>query len=81
MKSGDIVEDTRKDLERTKHEAGSVQAVIDFNCGYRFMELKSKNLFQEYSNLFRDIEAIGFGTFGESYIGHMNQTSTMLLLK
>ena len=79
MKSCDIVEDTRKDLERTKHEAGSVQAVIDFNCGYRFMELNS--MLQAYFDLFRDIEAIGFGTFGESYIGHMNQTLTMLLLK
>ena len=81
MKSGNIVEDTRKDLEKAKCESGQIQAILDFNCSLRNLELKRKNQCQEYLDLFSGIEAIGFATYGESYIGHMNQTSTMLLLK
>ena len=81
MKSDNIVEDTRKTLAKSKHEVGSVQAIVDFYCSLRNLELKRKNLFEAYSGLNHDVEAIGFATYGESYIGHMNQTSTMLLLK
>jgi len=76
LQSGDIVADTRTDLQH----CGKIQAVVDFNCAQRFLELSAKNLLKEYSEIF-DVPAIGFATYGESYIGHMNQTSTMLLLK
>ena len=36
---------------------------------------------QDYVNVFKDLSAIGIASFGESYIGHMGQTSTMLLLR
>ena len=81
MEPGDIVEDTRKDLEKAKQMTGSLQAIIDFNCGYRFIALRRINQLQGYFNLFQDIETIGFGTYGECYIGYMNHTSVMLLLK
>ena len=81
MKSDNIVEDTRKDLEKAKTEHGQIQAIVDFYCSLRNMELKRKDHYKEYSELYLDLKAIGFATYGESYIGHMNQTSTMLLLK
>ena len=77
LNSGDIVADTRDDLEKS----GSVKAIVDFNCCLRFIELTNKNQLQAYSEIFGNVPAIGFSTYGESYIGHINQTSTMLLLK
>ena len=71
----DIVEDTRADLQK----CGQVSAIIDFNCAQRNWELERKNELQAYSDIFTGMPAIGWGTFGESYIGHMNQTSTMLI--
>ena len=77
LQAKDIVVNTRADLQ--KH--GNVRAIIDFNCAQRFMELEHKNQMKEYSEIFGNTPTIGFSTYGESYIGHMNQTSTMLLLK
>jgi hypothetical protein len=72
-----IVTTTRAELQK----CGKVQAVVDFCCAYRFTELVRKNQVRDYSEIFDDTPAIGFSTYGESYIGHINQTSTMLLLK
>jgi len=77
LKPKDIVAVTRADLKK----CGPVQAVVDFNCAGRFNELTWKKQLKDYSEIFSDVPAIGFATYGESYIGHMNQTSTMLLLK
>ena len=77
LKPEDIVENTRADLQKYSE----IKAIIDFNCAQRNWELERKNELQAYSEIFGNVPAIGWGTFGESYIGHMNQTSTMLLLK
>ena len=77
LHSRDIVEDTRADLNK----CGDIQAVVDFNCCLRTLELTKKNQLKAYSEIFGNVPAIGFATYGESYIGHINQTSTMLLLR
>jgi len=79
LRSTDIVADTKADLKKQKSD--EMQAIVDFNCAYRFLELDAKNQMKEYSKLFGNVPTIGFSTYGESYIGHMNQTSTILLLK
>ncbi|MDR1172993.1 MAG: FIST C-terminal domain-containing protein [Bacteroidales bacterium] len=81
LHSSDIVTGTRTDLAETEQNCGEVQAVVDFNCCLRVLELTRKNQLKAYSEIFRHIPTIGFATYGESYIGHINQTSTMLLLK
>ncbi len=81
LQSGDIVANTRDDLKGMEQKCGGIQAVVDFNCCLRTSELNRKGLLQAYANIFGNIPAIGFATYGESYIGHINQTSTMLLLK
>lgn len=43
--------------------------------------MESKGLTQQYGELFTDIPTVGFSTYGEAYIGHVNQTATMLVLK
>jgi len=77
LHSEDIVSATRSDLAK----CGDLQALVDFNCSLRALELNKKNQSKEYSDIFGHLPAIGFATYGESYIGHSNQTSTMLLLK
>lgn len=56
-------------------------ALINFNCILRTLEMESKGLTQQYGELFTDIPTVGFSTYGEAYIGHVNQTATMLVLK
>jgi hypothetical protein len=77
LRSDDIVTATRTDLQK----CGKLQAIVDFNCCLRTSELSRNNQLKEYSEIFGIVPAIGFATYGESYIGHINQTSTMLLIK
>ena len=79
LEAGNIIDDTRKALEAQtdSHTAG----IINFHCILRTLELREKNLEEPYGKLFSDIPTIGFSTYGEQYIGHINQTSTMLVFK
>ena len=42
--------------------------------------LESKNQTEDYGNVFSKIPTIGFSSYGEEFIGHINQTATMLVL-
>ncbi len=81
LESTGIVEDTAAALTRVQNDFGSVSGIILFNCILRTLELEQKGLTSQYGELFRDIPTIGFSTYGEQYIGHINQTATMLLFK
>ena len=81
LQARDILPDTKRDLEAAFSENKDLKAIIEFNCVSRMFELLEKGQGNEYAALFKSIPTVSFGTFGESYIGHMNQTSTMLLLK
>lgn len=81
LESGDIVEDTEKALEQKKAEMGNISGIINFHCILRTLQLEQKGQTGEYGKLFSDIPTIGFSTYGEEYIGHINQTSTMLIFK
>lgn len=80
LESTDIINDTKKDVEE-KLQSGSINGIINFNCILRTLELESKNLTKEYSELFNNYPTIGFSTYGEEFIGHINQTATMLVLR
>jgi len=81
LESRDIVEDTKADLEAKINEMVGISAIINFHCILRTLELKQKQQTQAYADIFGDIPNIGFSTYGECYIGHINQTSTMLVFK
>ena len=81
LDSADIVKFTQAALEEKIKEMGNLSAIINFNCILRTLELKNKKQTDAYGNIFNNIPTIGFSTYGESYIGHINQTATMLLFK
>jgi hypothetical protein len=81
LESTNIIDDTRTSINSAKDELGSISAIINFNCILRTLELYEKNLDGQYGELFSNIPTIGFSTYGEQYIGHLNQTATMLVFK
>lgn len=81
LESSNIVEETRKDLKAKIDSFGDISAILIFNCILRTLELKNKEQTEDFAKLFSDIPTVGFSTYGESYIGHINQTATMLIFK
>lgn len=81
LESTDIIKDTRDVLNQKLDELGSASGIINFHCILRTLELKDKNLMDEYGEIFTDVPTIGFSTYGEEFVGHINQTSTMLVFK
>lgn len=81
LESTDIIEDTRNAINQAREESGRIIGIINFNCILRKLELKQKNLTAEYGDLFSSVSTVGFSTYGEQYIGHINQTATMLVFK
>ena len=81
LESTDIIDDTRKALEQAKKDLGGISGIININCILRTLELDQKQLTDEYGKLFADVPTVGFSSYGEQYIGHINQTATMLVFK
>jgi hypothetical protein len=81
LTSTHIVEDTRKAVEAKILEMGGAEGIINFHCILRTLELMQKDQCEAYGKVFSSIPTIGFSTYGEEYMGHVNQTSTMLALK
>jgi hypothetical protein len=76
LEATDIVVDTGKAIS----DLGQPSALLNFHCILRTLELKSKGQCPSYGSLFAQVPTVGFSTYGEAYIGHINQTSTMLVL-
>ncbi len=81
LKSTDIVNDTREAIQNKLEELKGISGIIDFHCILRTLELEQKGKTDDYGQIYKDIPAIGFSTYGEEYIGHINQTSTILVFK
>jgi hypothetical protein len=80
LRATDIVSDTRMAVEG-RNAVGKIRGLIDFQCILRTLQLRKEGKGDEYGAVFEGIPAIGFSTYGEAYLGHMNQTSTMLLFR
>ncbi len=81
LSSRDIVADTARDLEAAASEMRGVRAVLNFHCILRTLELEERGQTAAYGRVFAKYPMVGFSTYGESYIGHINQTSTMVLFE
>lgn len=76
LQSTDIVCDTAEALANANRD-GKVAGIVNFNCILRTLELKAANHTADYAALFT-APTIGFSTYGEADIGHINQTATMI---
>ena len=81
LRSRDIVEETRAAVAAKVEEMGSCSAIVNFNCILRTLELQQRGQCEAYGELFTDVPTVGFSTYGEEYLGHINQTATMLLFR
>ncbi len=81
LESKDIVKDTVAAVQEKKRQLGTISGIINFHCILRTLELEKKGQTEQYGQIFSDIPTVGFSTYGEAYIGHINQTSTMLVFK
>ncbi|SPF55401.1 conserved hypothetical protein [Candidatus Desulfosporosinus infrequens] len=79
LQSTDIITDTTEALRAKAEEFGPISGIIDFQCILRALELRNKGLTSQYGNIYEGIPMIGFATYGEEFLAHINQTSTMLI--
>lgn len=77
LEATDIVKDTQTAVLAIPNAI----ALLDFHCILRTLELRQKGQCTQYGAIFSKIPTIGFSTYGEEYIGHINQTSTMLVFQ
>ena len=80
LEATDIVADTRQAIEE-QAALGPIAGLIDFQCILRTLQLRQENRCDQYGAIFDGIPNAGFSTYGEAYLGHLNQTSTMLLFR
>jgi hypothetical protein len=77
MKSTDVVEDARRAVARARKELGGpVTGGLAFNGVFRRMEIDANNQHSDFLNVFDGLQVCGFHTYGESWLGHINQTLT-----
>ena len=74
----DMIQDTVHAVEAKREELGGISALLNFNCILRTLELEKTGRTQAYGKLFEGLPMVGFSTYGEQYLGHINQTATML---
>lgn len=80
LEATDIVEDTRAAIEAQK-TAGQIRGLIEFQCILRTQQLQDEGRCGQYGAIFSGIPMVGFSTYGEAYLGHVNQTSTILIFR
>jgi hypothetical protein len=81
MRSTDLVGETRSALRQAAGELGGPPAGgVLFNCILRRLEIDSTNNHDEFVDAIGLCPVGGFHTYGESYVGHINQTLTGLLI-
>jgi len=80
MRATDLMQDTRQAIERARAQLGGLAGGLLFNCILRRLELDDKGQHAAFLRAFEGLQAAGFHTYGESWLGHINQTLTALLI-
>ena len=80
MRSTDIVGETRRAMAQAVGEVGGrAGGALVFNCILRRLELDAEGKQQAFRDSFAGMPTVGFHTYGETYVGHVNQTATVLV--
>lgn len=80
MSAVDLVADTCRSLDEARVElGGQVRAAVLFNCVLRRLQLDAEGTGGQFVAGLRGIPTAGFHTYGESWLGHVNQTLTGVL--
>ncbi|MFL5578850.1 MAG: FIST signal transduction protein [Gemmatimonadaceae bacterium] len=80
MQSTDLVRETRQAVARAVEELGGrAGGALVFNCILRRLELDAKDAHESFRSAFAGLPTAGFHTYGEIYLGHVNQTATALV--
>jgi len=79
MNGTDLIEDTRAALREAAAGLGQVSGAVMFNGILRRLELDQKDLHQPFVEALGGHPAAGFHTYGESWLGHINQTLTAVM--
>lgn len=81
MQATDIVDNARAAFERATVELGTPpRAALLFNCAYRMLEVQIKGVETAYHAALSSVVHTGLHSNGESYLGHINQTLTGLVI-
>jgi hypothetical protein len=81
LDSTGIVEDTTSALGSALKRNPGARGLLNFNCILRTLELEATGQTDEYGKVFDAVPTVGFSTYGEEYMGHINQTATMVLFR
>lgn len=77
MRSGDIVGETAAAVKAAVEDVGGRAAgAVMFNCILRRLELDADGQLDAFVRCFDGVPTAGFHTYGETWLGHINQTIT-----
>lgn len=80
MNPTDLVGDTRAALDDARARlGGQVTGAVVFNCILRRLEIDGRPIEGAFYQNLRGIPLAGFHTYGESWLGHINQTLTAVM--
>jgi hypothetical protein len=76
MQSTGLVADTAAAIRAAREELGGASGAVYFNCVLRRLEMDAEKLHEDFLKALGGIPSAGFHTYGESWMGHINQTLT-----
>lgn len=76
-----MVKDNLEMVGSVKQTLGTVSGGLIFNCILRYLEIEAEGIGTDIIKTFQGIPMVGFNTYGEELITHMNQTVTALFIK
>ena len=72
-----MVESTRAAFRTVDEKLGGTDVILGFDCVLRRLDAQNRQVFRDMSELYRENNVVGFGTYGEQYRSmHLNQTFT-----